>query len=472
MKKLKEWIKNNKTLVRIIGGIILIAIVVLIISLIVKKAGSNDNKILKEQTYTMYVKINPLVKLTFKETFYECTKASGEKDICSKVTNGVVDYELVNNDAKDIYNDIDFNGLSVIESLIKLCDVARDNDIGFESLEVTTNYKFDDELLENAIREGSEYHLLYDIKIDFKEHLDEQEILNKELLENPDIVSYIVKFDSNGGSKVTEQVVIENELAKAPSVPSKKGYEFVEWQLNGKSYDFTKEVTKDITLKAKWKKVETSTDKPSKPSESTTEKEKYTFNPEKDKINLNDNILVYDTDLGYDSIDGNTYVFSDNILNVLGSYCHNTYCTPPEFRVMRDDYSSEEAYKEALAKANKDWEEKLAQVTYNNATAKKVKSEMLNILQNKRGIINVSIRDSAEDFDYSYDRIFIGEENNLGDFTKAFNDYFEAVSNELFKIKNKYGMVTIEGGAAGGGDEPVLLTESICQKYNLICDRW
>ena len=63
---------------------------------------------------------------------------------------------------------------------------------------------------------------------------------------------YEVKFNSNGGSKVESVMVKKNERVEAPKDPKKEGYVFVEWQLNGKSYDFKKKVTSNITLNAKW----------------------------------------------------------------------------------------------------------------------------------------------------------------------------------------------------------------------------
>ena len=70
--------------------------------------------------------------------------------------------------------------------------------------------------------------------------------------EDPEVKRYTVKFDSDGGSKVTEQRVIENKQATMPKTPTKAGYKFVEWELDNKKYDFKSKVTKDITLKAKW----------------------------------------------------------------------------------------------------------------------------------------------------------------------------------------------------------------------------
>jgi len=68
---------------------------------------------------------------------------------------------------------------------------------------------------------------------------------------------YTVTFDSNGGSSVDKQTVESGKKAAKPANPTKDGYTFIEWTLNGKTYDFNNTVTSNITLVATWKKVET-----------------------------------------------------------------------------------------------------------------------------------------------------------------------------------------------------------------------
>ena len=70
---------------------------------------------------------------------------------------------------------------------------------------------------------------------------------------------YIVNFNSDGGTRVESQSVKKGLKATEPKDPTKEGYEFVEWQLNGKKYDFNKEVTSNLSLKAKWQETITVT---------------------------------------------------------------------------------------------------------------------------------------------------------------------------------------------------------------------
>ncbi len=67
--------------------------------------------------------------------------------------------------------------------------------------------------------------------------------------------NYKVVFDSNGGNNIPEQVIKIGEKATKPMDPTKENNEFIEWQLDGKAYDFTSIVPGDITLKALWKEI-------------------------------------------------------------------------------------------------------------------------------------------------------------------------------------------------------------------------
>ena len=70
-------------------------------------------------------------------------------------------------------------------------------------------------------------------------------------------VTYNVIFDTDGGSRISTKVVEEGKTVTKPSNPTKNGYEFVQWQLEGKTYNFNSKVTENITLKAVWKEVKT-----------------------------------------------------------------------------------------------------------------------------------------------------------------------------------------------------------------------
>ena len=68
---------------------------------------------------------------------------------------------------------------------------------------------------------------------------------------------FTVTFDSDGGSAVAEQKVLNSSAVK-PVDPKKDGYDFDGWYLDDTQYTFDTKITKDITLKAKWTPAATS----------------------------------------------------------------------------------------------------------------------------------------------------------------------------------------------------------------------
>lgn len=79
---------------------------------------------------------------------------------------------------------------------------------------------------------------------------------------------FVVSFDTNGGNSISSLNIEENGLINKPNNPTKSGYTFVSWQLNGTDFDFSTPVTKNIELLAKWEKV-TNTNKPNDDKPST-----------------------------------------------------------------------------------------------------------------------------------------------------------------------------------------------------------
>lgn len=63
---------------------------------------------------------------------------------------------------------------------------------------------------------------------------------------------YTITFDTDGGTSIENQTIEEGKTVTKPINPSKKGYTFVKWILDGKDYTFTEKVTSNITLKAVW----------------------------------------------------------------------------------------------------------------------------------------------------------------------------------------------------------------------------
>lgn len=62
---------------------------------------------------------------------------------------------------------------------------------------------------------------------------------------------FTVTFDSDGGSAVSEQKVL-NTSAIEPNEPKRNGYDFAGWYLNDAKYTFDTKIPGNITLKAHW----------------------------------------------------------------------------------------------------------------------------------------------------------------------------------------------------------------------------
>lgn len=66
---------------------------------------------------------------------------------------------------------------------------------------------------------------------------------------------YIIKFNTDGGNKISEQIVIENNKVIKPSDPKKNGFCFKGWEYNNTFYNFDNTVNKNMTLKAKYEEL-------------------------------------------------------------------------------------------------------------------------------------------------------------------------------------------------------------------------
>ncbi len=73
--------------------------------------------------------------------------------------------------------------------------------------------------------------------------------------------SYTIKFETNGGNKVSNKSVRRNNTLTEPTVPTKDGFTFEGWYTDKeltKAYDFSTKVTKGFTLYAKWEDIKKS----------------------------------------------------------------------------------------------------------------------------------------------------------------------------------------------------------------------
>ncbi len=66
---------------------------------------------------------------------------------------------------------------------------------------------------------------------------------------------YQVTFNSNGGSVVASIYTGLTKTIEAPNSPTREGYKFVGWYLDGERFDFTSSIQSNITLTAYWEEI-------------------------------------------------------------------------------------------------------------------------------------------------------------------------------------------------------------------------
>ena len=299
--------KREKILLLIIV-ILLICVLILgrqvLLSKKMSKCITRDEtteKFANENRY-IYVKIGPLLKVTYEEKYKLC-----DGKICGDITETIEKVELLNDSARNIYSDVNVEGMELHEGIAKLISTLKDKGISnsdvklyydsgnFDSskINVDSNITIYNEQttnvnLEELQMEPTYYSVTFDndgevtvIKVEDGKNVLEIPSVEKTgyvfvewQLDNQtfdfstpitgDITlnavwtkdvgnKYTITFDSDGGSIVKEQLVLENNVVKKPTNPTKDGFIFVEWQLDGSTYNFKTKVTGDMTLKAIWR---------------------------------------------------------------------------------------------------------------------------------------------------------------------------------------------------------------------------
>lgn len=426
--------------------IILIAIIILIGVLVFWNKKEHDKlkepnvtePEIRENSYEAIISINPLVKLEFKET---CRKADSE-DYFSCEAPEVINYELINDDAKNIYSDLDFSSTNGIldEVLVMLCRKARDNGIVFDKIDVTSDWKsFKDYETENKL---------------LHEYNFEINIVNREELDDKVITKFKVSFNSDGGNNISSQEVIKGNKVTIPTSPTKDGYSFVEWRLNDKAYDFNSKVEADIELKAIWKKETkpntSENQKPNnnqnnnssqnnKPNNENKPNENENNNPPNQEpptpvydFNLNDNILFSQTE---------NVIFarpSDSCIAELKDAGYIFY-NEKNGDIRIQDPIDMDNYKSLY---------EFSCVSYiSKATA--------NVMEKASGIKIKFYNDNSS--------ALLAIQFAEPEYRRKYKDPFESANTP------KYG-VMIQN--AGGVEPSQLLTEKVCQEYKLSCGRW
>ena len=158
------------------------------------------------------------------------------------------------NDKKFDFNTKITADMTLTAKWVKAYQVTFDSDGGskIKSQEVANGLKVTKPT--NPTKDGFRFDGWYlnDKKFDFNTEITADITLTAKWTE---LAKYTVTFDTNGGSEISSKEVNEGEKVAKPSNPTKAGYVFKEWQLDGKTYVFNTPVTKNIKLVAVWEEV-------------------------------------------------------------------------------------------------------------------------------------------------------------------------------------------------------------------------
>ena len=62
-------------------------------------------------------------------------------------------------------------------------------------------------------------------------------------------------FDTDGGKPIDYKIIEKYSKIDELPIPVKEGYEFVEWQVNNKTFNLDNKISNDIILKALYKEL-------------------------------------------------------------------------------------------------------------------------------------------------------------------------------------------------------------------------
>ena len=274
-----------------------------------------------------------------------------------------------------------------------------------------------------------------------------------------------VSFDTDGGSNIDSVVIKIGETIKEPDIPTKDGYTFKGWYIEEEGFSFSKPITEEITLKAKWEENKEEKEKPSTNTNSHNSPNKNSTNnntPATNKINLNNNISVTEYHISSGTINCFYYMFVTNLQEVFPTAEISKINNNPsevDFWHTKQDRQSYEVSTEEI-------NEYLASGALKiNTSAENNFKNILNKYKNGnyKGIANVSYTESNHRFTFTYDYISFNGLNVSSNGEQANKEIQNALSNST-----KF--VGPCGSASGYKNQ--ILNEELCSKYHLDCGRW
>ncbi len=450
MSKLKSVLKSKKFwLILGIVVLVILALAIPIFKIYSDSGGRSKNLVEKEHVVSIINNSKWEANLYLKESYYECWRPF-KRYVCSDKTHEITKIEFKDADVDELYSDIDFIGLSLEEALILYFNIETEDRLGVDAT-IFSTYELDDQVEENIIKSINKNGV--NIEFIYQE-------LN--IIEETQANYYTITFDTDGGTPIDSVVVKTNDILEAPVAPTKEGYTFEYWALDDEEYDFTTPITSDITLTAVWKENETSPHNNSANNTSNNSSNNSTNNTtSSNKINLNNNIRITEYHVSEGTMDCFYYMFVTNLKEVFP----NADITKINNNPSEVDFwytSDRQDYEVSLEEIN----EYLTNGTLKiNTSAENNFKNILNKYKNGnyKGITNVSYTEDNHRFSFSYDYISFDGLDVNSDGEDA-NKEIQSTLLSSTKFKGPCG--------SASSYEPKTLTEELCNKYNLDCDRW
>lgn len=241
---------NNKKIVFIISGVIFIIIISILIFILVKNnSKKNDNDIVYTITLVNEEEVKEIKgkkdeKINLPVLSRDGSSFLGWVDKDDKVYNG----EYVIKDNINLVSKFKENNSY---SIIFIVDPFKDMIVKY----VNYNEKID---YPETVRDGYVFEYWVDDDgntFNYDKYPYEKNIMLTAVWSIKEPEQYIIKFNTNGGNKISDQIVIENNKIIKPSDPKKNGFCFKGWEYNNTIYNFDNIVNKNMTLKAKYEEL-------------------------------------------------------------------------------------------------------------------------------------------------------------------------------------------------------------------------
>lgn len=167
------------------SGVVIVTILLVLVGgyFLCKNILEKEEKkeVVNDEVYVMYISINPIIKLEFKESYIECDdkKAHNKCDLKTEI----IGYELINEEARRIYKNLSLSGKDVKEVIPLLVQKIYDAGMAFTTINIKTNWLYG--YSANSIYSylvSNNYHQIYKVNVEELRNLNEEIDINKEFV--------------------------------------------------------------------------------------------------------------------------------------------------------------------------------------------------------------------------------------------------------------------------------------------------